>query len=316
MKLSSQLVGIGLRTYRAKVSFRQISNFAAGLGETDDRCYDDERYGKVMAPPTFAVALTWPLVSRMSRHLSVAGIARMAWAGLQARNVSLLKGGDLAAFMRCMVHYEEGLQFFAPVFSGEQIVLRGTIVAVTPHDAGTLVQMAFDAETERGEKKFTEFTSALFRGVECADRGRVLRRPPEELDRHDDGGEPDEVLTLALPKLASFHYDAGSNMVAPIHTSAKFARKAGLPGVIMQGTATLGHVVRRLLEAEAGGDGRSLRVLSASFRDTVPLGETLRIELRRGARDGGSERELFFEVYGSSGQRCAIKRGYALLRAE
>ena len=60
-------------------------------------------------------------------------------------------------------------------------------------------------------------------------------------------------------------YAEASGDPNPIHTDPDFARKAGLPGVILHGLWTMAQVARAN-SAAAGGDPRSLKRLSVQFR--------------------------------------------------
>jgi len=60
-------------------------------------------------------------------------------------------------------------------------------------------------------------------------------------------------------------YAAASGDPNPIHTDPDFAKKVGLPGVILHGLWTMAQVARAH-SAVAGGDPRALRRLAVQFR--------------------------------------------------
>jgi len=60
-------------------------------------------------------------------------------------------------------------------------------------------------------------------------------------------------------------YAEASGDPNPIHTDPEFARKVGLPGVILHGLWTMAQVARAHLQA-AGGDPRALKRLAVQFR--------------------------------------------------
>ncbi|MDX6638644.1 MAG: hypothetical protein QOJ01_2155 [Solirubrobacterales bacterium] len=60
-------------------------------------------------------------------------------------------------------------------------------------------------------------------------------------------------------------YAAASGDPNPIHTDPDFAKKVGLPGVILHGLWTMAQVARAH-SAAAGGDPRALRRLEVQFR--------------------------------------------------
>jgi acyl dehydratase len=60
-------------------------------------------------------------------------------------------------------------------------------------------------------------------------------------------------------------YAEASGDPNPIHTDEEFAKKVGLPGVILHGLYSMAQVARAHTGA-AGGDPRSLKRLSVQFR--------------------------------------------------
>jgi acyl dehydratase len=60
-------------------------------------------------------------------------------------------------------------------------------------------------------------------------------------------------------------YAEASGDPNPIHTDEEFAKKVGLPGVILHGLYSMAQVAKAHTDA-AGGDPRSLRRLSVQFR--------------------------------------------------
>lgn len=113
--------------------------------------------------------------------------------------------------------------------------------------------------------------------------------------------------TVAVDPLFSYRYDAGGGIVFPIHTSPAFARGVGLPGIIVQGTATLALAVRELVNREAGGDPQRIAALACRFSGMVQPGTTILVVLQHG--DGN---HLFFAVRDAQGQRV-LSNGHAWL---
>ena len=68
---------------------------------------------------------------------------------------------------------------------------------------------------------------------------------------------PDAALTK--------RYAAASGDPNPIHTDPEFAKRVGLPGIILHGLYSMAQVARAHTQA-AGGDPRSLKRLAVQFR--------------------------------------------------
>jgi len=112
---------------------------------------------------------------------------------------------------------------------------------------------------------------------------------------------------VAIDPLFTYVYDGCSDIVFPIHTSPAFAHSVGLPGIIVQGTATLALAVSQIVEREAGGDPARIASVAGRFSGMVRPGTTIRVVLKH--RDG---EDLFFEVHDENGRR-AVSNGHARL---
>jgi len=173
--------------------------------------------------------------------------------------------------------------------------------------------MRFDALDQAGEPVFTEHIGALMRGVKCSDDGLCPNRLPEGL-LLEESAEPLWESRIPIDPLRPHIYDGCTDIVFPIHTSRAFARQVGLPGNILQGTATLAFAVREIINREAGGDPLTLKSVFCRFTGMVLPGTVIRVQLvgKSGKHDAAS---LHFVVLNQEGQR-AISGGYALLKKE
>ena len=77
-------------------------------------------------------------------------------------------------------------------------------------------------------------------------------------------------LPVAVPAGLAHVYTECARIWNPIHTDVAVARGAGLPDIILHGTATLALAVSRVL-AYADADPRAVRRVSARFTGMVPL---------------------------------------------
>jgi acyl dehydratase len=209
------------------------------------------------------------------------------------------------------VHYTEHLRCHRPVKPGDKVTIKGAIAAILPHKSGTHVIIRFDALDAGGKPVFTEHIGAMMRGVRCADGGKGGEQVPE-VPR-----QPDSPVVLwesisAIEPLAPFIYDGCTNIHFPIHTSVKFARQVGLPGIIHQGTATLAVAVRDILNKESGGDSTRMESVCCRFTGMVLPGSDIRIRLV-GKNPAPRGTDLFFTVLNSEEKR-AISDGCIRLK--
>ena len=72
-----------------------------------------------------------------------------------------------------------------------------------------------------------------------------------------------------MPAQAAHVYTEGARIYNPIHTDIAIARAAGLPGLILHGTATLALAVSRLVARDLDGDPTRVRGVTARFAGMV-----------------------------------------------
>jgi acyl dehydratase len=89
----------------------------------------------------------------------------------------------------------------------------------------------------------------------------------------------------------------------PLHSEAQFARKFGLPGIILHGNCTLAFATRVLLENTANNDVRRLKRLAVRFSRWVTPQDTI---TTRVFKAGNKENRLIygFETLLPSGEAC------------
>lgn len=259
MEMDSSFVGLKFSGPDVDATWRKTMNYAAATGDNNPRYFDDTRMGGVIAPPMFAVAVTWPAIdnaipeNRARRSLS-------------------------QEIARTSVHATEHLVFHRPIRPGDRLKVRGEFVAVRPTSAGVHAITRLDVTNEHGEDVFTEYNGTMFRGVHLKDSGRGVDRIPVS-PGWDTLEKPiwDVEIPIA-PELAHL-YDGCTDIVFPIHTSRAFALDVGLPDIILQGTCTLALAARELLGREADLVPERLKELACRFTRPVIPGTRVRVQL-------------------------------------
>jgi acyl dehydratase len=218
--------------------------------------------GEVSAEPhaLFAVCYEWPATTAL----------RVA-TGLQELNARL-------------VHAQHDLVIHRPVVAGETLAVTARVVSATQRSPGTFVVFRLSSEVS------TSHYGMLYRGVtlEGGDRGRV-EDPPKHESKLDRVGE------IAVAATAGHVYTECARIWNPIHTDPEYARAAGLPGIILHGTATLALSVSRL--------ARSAKRVRCRFSGMVLMPSTLHLFA---AQDGTA---IAFETRDASG-KAVIERGW------
>lgn len=288
MKISSRYVGTALREYRTVVNWRDTMNYAAAIADNNDRYFNDEQQAGIIAPPMFSVATTWQIVENLGEYLAAVDFP--------------------VEILRTQVHYSEFLEFHAPIKPGDVLTIKGVITAILPHRAGTHIILRFIALNQHGEPVFTEYFGGIMRGIECEDGGAGGETLPGIPAAPEAAAQLWEQ-SITIDALRAHLYDGCTDIHFPIHTSRKFARKVGLPGILLQGTATLAYAARELINRNADGDPSRLQALGCRFTGMVFPATDIRIQLLS-SNDKGEYEDLFFRVLGDNDQ-VVIKDGYA-----
>jgi acyl dehydratase len=261
--LSSSLVGERAGPLEHPIDLRWVMAYNAGLGERSDAVH-----------PLFPVCYEWP-VSDAIRALP----ALKPFAGL-------------------LVHAQHDLVIHRPLKVGETVRCSVRIVAAEPRSPGAFVVYRFETVDGQGERVTTTDFGALYRGVRL-DRaaGEAIQDPPP-LD-----ARLDRVADIAIPATAAHVYTECARIWNPIHTDVTYARAAGLPDIILHGTATLAYSISALLKRWPN----AARRVTCRFAGMVLMPSTLSVHA---ARDGSS---IQFETRNDAGQ-AVITRGRLLLQ--
>jgi acyl dehydratase len=291
MKLDSGLAGTRLTPHNARITWRDTTNFAAAIKDGNPLYFDDINQNLV-APPTFPVAVTWPILSNLDQYIDSKDFPR-----------------DV---LFTQVHYTEHLILHRLIHPGDNLQLTGEIAAILPHRSGTHAVMKLSATDENNAPVFTEYIGAMLRGVECL--GEAGRQSLPALPDFDSDATPTWSCQNKIDPLMPYLYDGCTHIEFPIHTSPKFAEDVGLPGIILQGTATLGLAVQEMVNQEAGGDPHRIQEIACKFTGMVKPGTAIEI-CCLGTKDHPHHKDIFFNVLNAKNKQ-AIRSGYLKIKKE
>jgi acyl dehydratase len=99
-------------------------------------------------------------------------------------------------------------------------------------------------------------------------------RPPTE-----DGPRPAIERRVPIAAETAHVYTECSRIWNPIHTDARTAERAGLPGIILHGTATLAMAVTEVVRHDAEGQPGRVRRIGARFVGMVPMPSEIQIRV-------------------------------------
>ncbi len=289
MKLDSKLAGTRLAPHNANITWRDTTNFAGAIQDSNPLYFDDRKKQGILAPPTFPVAVTWPILSNLGRYIDSKKFPKEV--------------------LFTQVHYTEHLILHRLIRPGDQLNLTGEIVAILPHRAGTHAVIKLIATDKKKEPVFTEYIGAMLRGVECM--GEIGKERLPAIPDTNLLAAPAWACKIRIDPFLPYVYDGCTNIEFPIHTSPKFAEDVGLPGIILQGTATLALAVRELIEREAGGDPGRIEEIACKFTGMVKPGTDIDV-CCLGSREYPGHRDLFFNVLNSESKQAI--RGYLKIK--
>lgn len=266
MKLSSAIAGEQAGPLPATIDARWLMAYSAGLGETDARYYDTE--AGVLAHPLFPVCYEWPVAQPL-------------------RALPALK-----PLFPQLLHAQHDLTIHRPPRAGDELGVTARIVAVTQRRPGAFVVFRFEARDRAGERVSTTDFGALYRGVTVEGGERRLEATE---DPQASPGELSQAGILQVPATAAHVYTECARIWNPIHTDIAYARAAGLPTIILHGTATLALSISRVLDRFQMNPG-SVRRVQCRFSGMVPMPATLTVHA---AREGG---RIAFETRNERGE--------------
>ena len=219
MKISAGIVGREAGPDEQRVDARWLMAYSAGLGETR------------FPHPLFAVAYEWPATRQLRERAGLAPIdARLVHAQ-----------HDL------IVHRKP---------TTEKLLVSGKVVAAIQRRPGVLVVFRFTTHGEKGDLVSTTDFSALYRDVQLEGGDRTIEKV-DDPPRH--GGGLKQVGEIPIAATAAHVYTECARIWNPIHTDVDYARAAGLPGIILHGTATLALSVSKVLHELKLHDPRRIR---------------------------------------------------------
>jgi len=291
--INSSIVGITGQPVTALVDARWMMAYAAALNDSL-QCYFDTRRAEGIHPhPLFPVCFEWPAVTALFRELRDSGLT-------------------LAEAQRG-VHASHDLTIHRAPRPGETLTTSASIIGLEYRKPGAYSVSRLDTVGSNHEPICTTLYGTLYRGVQVNGTASPISPSDNATRRTSAATPPRREISIAVPAGAAHVYTECARIWNPIHTDALVAENAGLPEIILHGTATLALSVSRVLNCEANDDPRRVARIAARFGAMVPMPSnlTLRILAREEASDGA---RIYFESLNSEGAP-AIRDGLVILRA-
>ena len=285
MPMSSALVGRSSKRFRAVAEPRWLMSYAAGLGDTSPAYFDTT--GDIQAHPVFPVCPEWPVI-------------------LDARNMEGAASLSLEESQRG-VHATHDVVLHRPVRAGEALYTTATVVAVQTRRPGAYQVTRLETKAEDGAPIVTTWNGGIFRAVAVTGEDRMEDQPPP-VPQPTAADARDEDVELPVGAGLAHVYTECARIWNPIHTDRAVALSAGLPDIILHGTATLALAISALVERELDGDPTRVHRYGCRFAAMVRMPSTITLRVHAAA-----DRTVWFSVLNGDGD-AAIDRGYLIAR--
>ncbi len=269
LALSRDIVGVTVGPVAHDIDARWLMAYAAGLGETDARYYDTLASGGPAAHPLFPVSYEWPAMVALRERTTPEAIALRS------------------------VHATHDLTLHRPPRAGDTLSTTARVTGLVHRRAGTLMTVRQETVDADGLPVSTTDYGSVYRdvGFEGEDSGF---QPEARGGLEMPAGAVE--LALAVPAGLAHVYTECARIWNPIHTDVAVARGAGLPDIILHGTATLALAVSRVL-GHLAADPRAVRGVSARFTGMVPLPSHLTVRVSETAEG----KAVTFDARGQDG---------------
>ena len=260
MPFNADLTGTQWGPIRWEMTPRRALAYRAGLAPQDAAGLDDAAADGLFSLPMQVVSPEWVLVLMAREHAD-----------------QTLTAGE----GRRAVHAGQDSVFLRPIRAGDELEVTATLLGARASRAGVVSATRFETRNARtGELMVESLSTTVYRdvaltGAETAD----LPAPAYEAPR--DGAESVTIpVSPALPHV----YSECAEIWNPIHTERQVALAAGLPDIIVHGTALWALAGLEAARLYAGGDTRRMTRLAARFTGQAFPGQPM--TLAHAAVDG------------------------------
>ncbi len=292
MPIESSIVGSSGEPLVHEVDARRTMAYAAGLGDAMPCYLDTLRPQGIVAHPLFPVCFEWPVMLELRREL---------------RGVSMTAEEDVRA-----IHATHDLIAHRLVRPADRVTTRATIVGVERRKPGAFLTVRFDTVDSYGAPVCETWEGVIYRDVEVTGPDRPATEAPRLPTAAKTNGSARAEIPIPISTVAAHVYTECARIWNPVHTDAAVAAAAGLPAILLHGTATLALAVSRIVEVEAGNNPERVERAAGRFAGMVLMPSGIRLRILSRETSGGVD-GVFFEVLNAEGQR-AVRDGFVGLR--
>ena len=259
MPLNRACLGKSYPPITTEVTLDALQSYARACNDDNPRYFDAASADRMVAPPMFAVVVTW---------LSV---------------ITAMTDPELQADLLRLLHSAQDIEFLAPIRPGDSITATARIASIETHQNGESMALELQAHNGHGEPVNRTVFTSFIRGRRTADATLAETKAEEAAVR----GQPIITAAQTIDLDQTSRYAAASGDLNPIHVDANVARMAGLPGIIVHGLCTMAFTAKVMVDRLCDGDPARLKRLAVRFSRPVFPGDTITTRIwPAGDRDG------------------------------
>jgi len=230
------------------VTLEATQNYARACNEDNPHYFDLDSPDGVIAPPMFAVVVTWIPV------------------------ITALTDPDLRADLLRLLHTAQEMEFLAPIRPGDQISGTARIASIEAASGGESIMLELNATNQDGIAVNRARFTALIRGRRDS---AFAAEPRNSLEMEIERTSPSFTVTQIVGHDQTTRYAEASGDRNPIHMDENVAKMAGLPGIIVHGLCTMAFAARAIVDTACATDPLRLKRIAVRFARPVLPGDTL-----------------------------------------
>lgn len=273
------------------VDTRLAMAYAAGINDRNPRYFDDLAADGVRVHPCLAFSLQWN--SRVRPDYPV--------------NLRAAPYG---------VHATTDLRIHRPFRAGEAVTTQGCVIAKKQISPGVYTVDKYQMRGSDGDLIAELYYNGITRGAQLVGGDCELEAEPawpEVMAQNAQSPDPLWRDEYPIELHAGQQYTECARIYNPIHTEPSVAIKAGLPNMILHGSATKAISLSAVVDRCFDGDANRITRLCGQLRGMVLMDSVVSVEaLAETVVDG--EKRVQFRTLNQSGQ-TAINNGIVCGRA-
>ena len=232
---------------------RTTMAYASSINDVNPRYYDDLREQGLMVHPCLAFSLQWASRFRLDQKID----PRVAAFG---------------------VHASTDLRIYRPFRTGEAITTQGKLIQKRQIPPGVYNVEKYRMVSSSGELVAELYYNGITRGATLADGDVVLEAELDPPSVSEYPAEPLWTKELIVGLHAGQQYTECANIYNPIHTEPSAAKAAGLPDMILHGSATKAMALMAVVDKCLSGNADRVTRLTGQLRGMVLMDTKVKVQ--------------------------------------